>query len=232
MSSSPPTANFHPDGTLIIVSGPSGAGKTTLVNKVRDYFRSINHMLHFSVSHTTRPPRAGEVDGVNYHYVTGPVFDEMIAGGEFLEWAHVHGHRYGTARSEVEGRLAREQDVILDIDVQGARLISENAAIKPRSVSVFVIPQSFEELEKRIRDRGLNTESEIDLRLKKAYSEIETGFTFYDYVIINDNVEIAAECLRAAVIAKKLKTSSALEKLRERAMKFKEVHSGRITRGC
>jgi guanylate kinase len=232
MSSSSSTANFHPDGTLIIVSGPSGAGKTTLVNSVRDYFRSINHTLHFSVSHTTRAARAGEVDGVNYYYVSDEVFDRMVDRGEFLEWAHVHGHRYGTSRLEVEQRLARQQDVILDIDVQGAQLISENAAIKPRSVSVFVIPQTFEELEKRIRDRGLNTEFEIDMRLKKAYSEIEQGFTFYDYVIINDDVAIAAECLRAAIIAKKLKSSSALEKLRERAMKFKEVHSGRSTRGC
>jgi len=228
--SSSPTVNFHSDGTLIIVSGPSGAGKTTLVNMVSRYFGGLGHPLHFSISHTTREARAGETDGVEYHFTKRDAFEQMVARGEFLEWAHVHGQMYGTSLKEVQGRLESQQDVILDIDVQGAQKISEIADLKPRSVSVFVFPPSFEELERRIRSRGLNTDAQIDTRLRKAYSEIEQGFNFYDYVIINDDKEIAGDCLKAAIIAKKLKTSTALEKLRERAHRFKEEENGRIAR--
>ena len=192
--SSSPTVNFHSDGTLIIVSGPSGAGKTTLVNMVSRYFGGLGHPLHFSISHTTREARTGETDGVEYYFTKRDVFEQMVARGEFLEWAHVHGQMYGTSLKEVQGRLESQQDVILDIDVQGAQKISEIADLKPRSVSVFVFPPSFEELERRIRNRGLNTDAQIDTRLRKAYSEIEQGFNFYDYVIINDDKEIAGDC--------------------------------------
>lgn len=222
--SNSPTANFKPDGTLIIVSGPSGAGKTTLVNRVCDYFRALGSEIHFSVSHTTRSPRTGERDGVEYHFVTRDEFEKMAARGEFIEWAQVHGNLYGTARGEVERRLADHHDVILDIDVQGARLISENRDLKERSVSIFVFPPSFEALRRRLEERGLNSVDEIEFRLQKAESEIRQGLDFYDYVIINDDREIATDCLKAAVISKKLNTTSTKERLSRMASSFKEEH--------
>jgi guanylate kinase len=229
--SSSRTFNFRPDGTLIAVSGPSGAGKTTLVNAVCSYFGELGSQIHFSVSHTTRAPREGERDGVDYHYVTREEFEAMRERGEFIESAHVHGQLYGTSRHEVEERLRRGQDVILDIDVQGARLISENPDFKQRSVMVFVFPPTFDELRRRLEARGQNSAEEIESRLEKAEGEIAHGLDFYDYVIINDDLAIAVDCLRAAVIAKKLKTSSARERLRDAAKNFKEEHRAGITRG-
>jgi guanylate kinase len=228
--SSSPTVNFKPDGTLIIVSGPSGAGKTTLVNELCRFFEGLENPLHFSVSHTTRPPRTGEVDGVHYHFVDRDAFEEMVGRGEFIEHAHVHGHRYGTSRAEVERRLEENQDVILDIDVQGARIISENRNLKPRSVSVFVFPPSFDDLKDRLENRKQNSNDEIERRLQKAEAEILEGLSFYDYVIINDDLAAATECLKAAVIAKKLKTSYAMEKLKSMASTFKEENRAGIAR--
>jgi guanylate kinase len=218
--------NIRPSGTLIIVSGPSGAGKTTLVSRVREYFGALDNHLHFSVSHTTRDPREGEQDGVDYHFVSSETFLQMANHGEFLEWAHVHGHNYGTSVREVEIRLAMGQDVILDIDVQGARQIASNESLKPKSVSVFVFTRSFEDLEARIRDRGLNTEEQIQMRLAEARREVEHGIKFYDFVIINDDVEIAADCLKAAVIAKKLQSSGTRSMIRDLAHRFKEAQGG------
>jgi guanylate kinase len=218
------SSNFHSDGTLFIVSGPSGAGKTTLINRVREELAALRFHLYFSVSHTTRAPRAGEVEGVNYYYVTEPVFRRMADAGEFLEWAHVHANLYGTSRAEVQGRLLSGQDVILDIDYQGAKLIAVDPELKPRSLSIFIFPPSLDALEQRLRARGLNTDGEIELRLRKAVDEIDEGKEFYDYVIINDDVEIATECLKAAIVARKLKTKTALDALSEMAERFKEEH--------
>lgn len=229
--SSSPTHNFKPDGTLIIVSGPSGAGKTTLVRGVCDYFAALDNEIHFSVSHTTRPPRTGERDGIDYHFVDEATFKEMQGEGEFIECAHVHGRMYGTSRAEVEGRLLRNHDVILDIDVQGARLIHRDKELRARSVLVFVFPPTFDELRTRLESRNLNSQEEIERRLEKAEAEIADGLDFYDYVIINDKMEIAIDCLKAAVISKKLKTSAAQEKLRLMAMNFKEEHRAGSTRG-
>src|SRR5688572_2015339 len=162
------SSNFHSDGTLFIVSGPSGAGKTTLINRARQQLSPLGIELYFSVSHTTRRPRGGEIPGVSYHYVDEVEFARMVEAKEFLEWAHVHDHRYGTSRAEVTGRLRAGQDVILDIDYQGARQIDADPQLKPRSTSVFIFPPSLETLEARLRDRGLNTDAEIQLRLRKA----------------------------------------------------------------
>ncbi len=214
--------NISPSGTLIVVSGPSGAGKTTLVTLARKYFESLGNPLHFSVSHTTREPRTGETDGIDYHFVTRDAFLQMANHGEFIEWAHVHSHMYGTSVREVEARLAAGQDVILDIDVQGARQISSSDSLRPRSVSVFVFTPSFEELEARIRGRGLNTEEQIQMRLAEARREVEHGIQFYDYVIINDDVDIATDCLKAAIIARKLQSSGAKQTIRELAHRFRE----------
>jgi guanylate kinase len=225
------SSNFHPDGTLFIVSGPSGAGKTTLINAVRARLAAVKIELYFSVSHTTRRPRAGEHDGINYHYVTHETFRGMVARGEFLEWAHVHAHDYGTSKAEVVGRLLDGQDVILDIDYQGAKQIAEDKELESRSLSVFIFPPSLDVLEQRLHSRGLNSEDEIDLRLRKAIAEIDEGKGFYGYIIINDDLEIATECLKAAIIAKKLQTKTALDAIHKMAERFKEEdRNGRTAR--
>jgi guanylate kinase len=223
------SSNFHPDGTLFIVSGPSGAGKTTLINRVREQLEPLGITLYFSVSHTTRRPRAGENDGHNYHFVTRDAFRAMIDNGEFLEWAHVHEQLYGTSKYEVVSRLDRGQDVIVDIDFQGARQIAQDEHLNERSLNVFIFPPTLDVLEQRLRDRGLNTEQEIETRMQKAIDEIDAGKDFYDYVIINDDLPEATECLKAAVIAKKLQTKTALESIARMAERFREERDGRIT---
>ena len=225
------SSNFHSDGTLFIVSGPSGAGKTTLIDRVSERLRPLKIELYFSVSHTTRKPRAGELEGINYYYVTEERFRRMIDDGEFLEYAHVHANLYGTSRAEVLGRLGEGQDVILDIDYQGAKQIAEDPQLKPRSLSIFIFPPSLDVLERRLFNRGLNTNAEIDLRLRKAIDEINEGKDFYDYIIINDDLEVAAECLKAAIIAKKLQTKTALEAIGRMAERFKEEDRNGRTAG-
>lgn len=215
----------HPDGILFIVSGPSGAGKTSLIEKVRAELALRGHNLYFSVSHTTRVPRTNEVDGTNYYFVSHERFTQMVEQEEFIEWAHVHGQMYGTSRQEVLERLNQGEDVIVDIDVQGARIISREDGLRRHSLSVFVFPPSFEELERRLRSRGLNSEGDIQRRLEKASDEIEQGLNFYDYVIINDDLDVAAENLKAAIIARKLNTSSVIARLREMSRSFKEGRS-------
>ncbi|MBV8544988.1 MAG: guanylate kinase [Acidobacteria bacterium] len=225
------SSNFHPDGTLFIVSGPSGAGKTTLINRVREQLEPIGITLYFSVSHTTRRARTGEIDGISYHFVPTAQFESMAARGEFIEWAFVHEQRYGTSKAEVLDRLKSGKDVILDIDYQGARQIAVDPELKPRSLNIFIFPPSFDHLEQRLHDRGLNSEDEIQTRLQKAADEIDAGKEFYDYVIINDDLNVAAECLKAAIIAKKLQTKTALEAITAMAERLKEERDGRFARG-
>jgi guanylate kinase len=225
------SSNFHPDGTLFIVSGPSGAGKTTLINRVREQLAPIGINLYFSVSHTTRNPRSGEVEGRSYYFVSDDRFRQMVERGEFLEWAHVHAHRYGTSKVEVLTRLAQGIDVVLDIDYQGAKQIAGDPELASRSLNIFIFPPTIESLERRLVDRGLNTEAEIALRLQKALDEIDAGKEFYQYIIINDDLDEAAECLKAAIIAKKLQTKTALEAIHQMAERFREERDGRIARG-
>ncbi|HKS22956.1 MAG TPA: guanylate kinase [Thermoanaerobaculia bacterium] len=225
------SSNFHPDGTLFIVSGPSGAGKTTLINRVREQLEPLGIHLYFSVSHTTRAPRAGEEAGRSYHFVPRAEFEQMIARGEFIEYAFVHEQLYGTSRSEVHSRLRNGEDVILDIDYQGARQIATDPELSPRSLNIFIFPPSFEHLEQRLRDRGLNSEEEIHTRLQKAIDEINASKGFYHYVIINDDLTVATECLKATVIAKKLQTKTALDAIAAMAERLKEERDGRFTRG-
>ena len=225
------SSNFHSDGTLFIVSGPSGAGKTTLINAVRNELEPIGIKLYFSVSHTTRTARSGEIEGKSYYFVSHEKFRSMIDRGEFLEWAHVHEQLYGTSKAEVVGRLQRGEDVILDIDYQGAKQIAADRDLKERKLNVFIFPPSLDVLEKRLKDRGLNTDQEIDTRLRKAIDEIDAGNEFYDYVIINDNLKVATDCLKAAIIAKKLQTKTAIAAITRMAERFKEERDGKFARG-
>lgn len=225
------SSNFHPDGTLFIVSGPSGAGKTTLINRVQEQLEPIGIRLYFSVSHTTRKPRTGEIDGISYHFVAADRFAEMAERGEFIEWAFVHEQQYGTSKAEVLARLDRGEDVILDIDYQGARQVAADSDLKPRLLNIFIFPPSFDHLDRRLRDRGLNSEAEIQTRLQKAADEIDAGKEFYHYVIINDDLTVAVECLKAAIIAKKLQTKTALEAITAMAERLKGERDGRFARG-
>jgi guanylate kinase len=225
------SSNFHPDGTLFIVSGPSGAGKTTLINTAKEELELIGIKLYFSVSHTTRKPRAGEVNGRSYHFVSTEQFAAMAERGEFIEWAFVHEQQYGTSKAEVRARLQHGEDVVLDIDYQGAKQIAGDPELEARSLNIFIFPPSFEDLEQRLRQRGLNSEDEIQTRLQKAADEIDAGKEFYKYVIINDKLNVAAECLKAAIIARKLQTKTALEAITAMAERLREERDGRFARG-
>jgi guanylate kinase len=180
-------------GNLIIVSAPSGAGKTTLVAAV---IRRLEHVRP-SISFTARSQRTGETDGLDYHFVGPDEFDAMIARGEFLEWAEVHGNRYGTSRSVVEELLSSGMDVILTIDVQGA---ANARALYPEAITIFVLPPSYAALVDRLRGRGANATSDLRLRLLNGRSEIEQ-FRHFDYLVINDDLGLATEELTAIIVA-------------------------------
>lgn len=185
----------RPPGDLFIVSSPSGGGKTTLIRRL--IASPPGAPLHFSVSHTTRPKRAGERDGREYHFVSHETFRKMARRGAFLEHNLVHGHRYGTSRAEVLPRLARGEDVVLDIDVQGARDIRK---AHPKAVSIFIVPPNPKELEERLRRRGLDEAGAIATRLRTARSEVRKAQQF-QYVIVNDDLDSAALELESIVRA-------------------------------
>jgi guanylate kinase len=183
------------DFLLLIVSSPSGAGKTTLCNRLRGEFPG----LRFSVSHTTRKPRPTEVDGREYHFVSPAAFEEMVGARAFAEWAHVHGNFYGTSLGEIELARTSAHGVLFDIDHQGARQIK---ASLPEAVTVFILPPSLVELERRLRGRGTEDEPTTLRRLENAKGEIER-YAFFDYVIVNDDITRAYEELRAVVFAER-----------------------------
>ena len=185
-----------PQGTLFIVSAPSGAGKTSLV---RELIESLDG-IRVSVSHTTRAQRRGEVDGVNYHFVTIAEFEAMISQGEFFEYAQVFDNFYGTSRSAVEALLKAGQDVILEIDWQGAQQVREQV---PDSVSIFILPPSCDELERRLANRGTDAHATIARRMRDAVSEM-SHYDEYDYLVINDDFTTALRELQALVIAQRL----------------------------
>lgn len=182
-------------GTLYIISAPSGAGKTSLVKELIDSMADIR----VSVSHTTRPIRPGERDGVNYHFTTPPAFESMIEDDVFLEHALVFGNYYGTSREWVEQQLREGIDVILEIDWQGAQQVR---AKMPASVGVFILPPSREVLESRLRGRGQDSDEVIVRRLSEAVTEM-SHYAEYDYVVINDDFDTALADLRAIVRARR-----------------------------
>ena len=183
-------------GNLYVVAAPSGAGKTTLVRLLIEQEAGV----HLSVSFTTRPPRPGELDGRDYHFVDAAEFRAMIARQEFLEWAEVHGNFYGTSRKWITERLATGQDVLLEIDWQGARQVR---SAFPGTIGIFILPPSMEELTRRLTGRGTDSADVIAHRLAAAQAEMRHVGEF-DYVIINASLEQALDDLRAVVRASRL----------------------------
>jgi len=184
---------------LVVVSAPSGAGKTSLCEWA---VAAVPNLVH-SVSHTTRAPRPHEMDGRDYHFVDAATFRSMVTRGEFAEWAEVHGHLYGTARAVLDGYFAAEQDVILDIDTQGAAILRE---AHPAGVFVFVVPPSWDVLGRRLRQRHSESEEEIQRRLARAREELR-HYAEYQYVIVNDDFARAAEELKAVILAERRRSS-------------------------
>jgi len=184
---------------VYIVSAPSGSGKSTLVNEL---FKTVGN-LEFSISYTTRPPRGSEQSGKEYFFVSRPEFEAMIAADEFLEYAIYDGNHYGTARRFLHEAENRSNDLLLDIDVQGASKIKEKI---PEAVSIFILPPDREKLEWRLRSRGLDSEEVIRRRLDTARREIE-NYEKYDYILVNNLLEQSADQLRDIVLAERLRRS-------------------------
>lgn len=182
-------------GILFVISSPSGGGKGTLIRRLLDTVPGVS----YSVSWTTRDARPKEVDGLNYHFVSEEEFERMRASGGFLEWAVVHGHLYGTARSVVEQELNEGHDIVLEIDVQGAEAV--RAAFES-VVSIFIMPPSFEVLRARLSARMTERQEELELRLSNARGEVEQ-YRHFDYVVLNDEVERAAAQLSGIVLAER-----------------------------
>jgi guanylate kinase len=187
-------------GNLYVVAAPSGAGKSSLVKALLE----LDSRLQPSVSHTTRAPRGQEKHGREYFFVSQPEFDSMVATDAFVEWAHVHSHRYGTSKKAIEDRMAQGADVILEIDFQGAVQIKDVFA---NAICIFILPPSWEELRSRLERRGEDTPEVIDVRMKNAQLEVAQVAKF-DFVIINELFDRALFDLKAIVHSQRLKVSA------------------------
>lgn len=207
-------------GELFIVSAPSGAGKTTIIRRLMAGPLGQSESLVYSVSHTSRRAREGEVDGRDYHFVDVATFQRMAEEGEFLEWAEVHGEFKGTSRAGVLAALDSGCDVLLDIDVQGAEQLRQSSLA---AHSIFILPPSYEELERRLRGRGLDQAEAIARRLAVSLWEIER-YKNYDYVIINSDLERASDALAAIILEKQHR----LGRMKARVAGVVESFSGRL----
>lgn len=185
-------------GVLFVLSSPSGAGKTTISKKML----GVDPDIALSISATTRPPRPGEIDGRDYHFVDTEAFKKMAADGEFLEWAHVFGHRYGTPRARVEELLAAGKDVLFDIDWQGTQQVAQNA--RDDLVSVFILPPSTRALEERLKARAQDSAEVVAGRMAKAADEM-SHWAEYDYIVVNHNIEESVTQVRAILTAERLR---------------------------
>ena len=192
------------DGLYIVVSAPSGTGKTSIL---REVMKLCPNML-FSVSYTTRPPRLGERDGKDYYFISEEVFRERITQGEFAEWEENYGFLYGTSARTMKDFLEKGYDLVLDIEPRGAKKLKINY---PDGVFVFIVPPSIDELKKRLNRRGGESEQIVGKRMNKALDEIRE-MMWYDYIIINDRIEIAVDTLKSIYVAEKRK--------RERVVKY------------
>lgn len=184
-------------GSIVVISAPSGAGKTTLVKRLLASLPGLS----FSISHTTRAPRAGEKNGREYFFITPAKFRRMIAQGEFVEWARVYDHFYGTSWKQLRAAERMGKDILLDIDVQGHEQVKRRL---PEAVSIFVLPPSFRELERRLRKRHSDAPEVIQKRLAFARNEV-THWPKYDYLIVNEHLARATRDLRAVVVAARLR---------------------------
>ena len=192
--------------TVIVMSAPSGAGKSTVLERV---LREVEG-LRFSVSHTTRPPRAGEVEGVHYRFVSREAFKALKREGRLLEWARVHAHLYGTTRAEFDAARRDGVDVLLDLDVQGAAQV--RAAIHD-AVRIFLLPPSYEDLERRLRGRGQDDAEAIRRRLERAAEEVIL-YREYDYVVVNDDLDTCVAAVKSIIAAARCRTSRVEERAR------------------
>jgi len=199
-------------GMLIVVSSPSGGGKGTLIDRVLKTVPGVS----YSVSYTTRAPRGTEQDGREYFFVTTATFEEMIERGEFLEWANVYGYLYGTSRAQVERELAGGQDIILEIDVQGAASIREKL---DDAISIFILPPSFELLRQRLVTRGTDSPADLERRLRGAPGEVEQ-YKNFQYVILNDDINRASQQLSAVIYAERARRERQELRLRDSLMDF------------
>ena len=202
-------------GNLIIISAPSGSGKTTVVHGVLVEVEGLT----FSVSYTTREPRVSEVHGRDYFFVDSATFRNMQAEGEFLEWAVVHGQLKGTSRSLVEAEQAKGLDVMLEIDVQGALQVK---AIIPRAILIYLLPPSYESMERRLRLRNTDREDEIRRRLVRARDEIRFCEQ-YDYVVINDDLRLAVDEVKRIVLSSRCRVANNLSTIRKISRTFEEI---------
>jgi guanylate kinase len=184
-------------GILYVISAPSGTGKTEVTRRLLALFPKLRK----SVSCTTRPMRSGERDGIDYHFLERGQFEELQRRGAFIEWAEVHGNRYGTTRAQVDRELGAGNDIIFDIDYQGARQIR---AFYPGAVSILLLPPSMKELEDRLRGRGTDAEETIQLRLSNAKGEL-AQYQIFDYLVVNDDLEQTMEILRSIVRSERYK---------------------------
>ena len=200
-------------GNLFVVVAPSGAGKTSLVNAMLERERNV----HLSISHTTRPPRAGEEHGKAYHFIDRPTFEAMIAAGDFLEHADVYGNYYGTSRRWIEQQLQGDHDVLLEIDWQGAAQVRR---LFPTMVGIFILPPSLSELRRRLTARGKDAPEVIERRMASAREEISHVLEF-EYIIVNESFDVALADLMAVVRAARLSRERQQERLTKLKDEFK-----------
>ena len=194
-------------GVLIVVSGPSGTGKGTVCTELL----TQTPELAYSISATTRKPRTGEIDGQNYYFLDKATFEKMIGDGGFLEYANVYGNYYGTPLGKIEERLAAGEDILLEIDTQGALNVMKKC---PEGLFIFLLPPSIGELERRIRGRGSETEDSLGKRLGAAKAEIAIGKK-YDYIVVNDTVKNAVKHIKSIMIAEHCRVSRNEDKIEE-----------------
>ena len=200
-------------GTLFVVSSPSGGGKGTIIRHVLDVVENLS----YSVSYTTRAPRQGEVDGREYFFISRETFDEMVVAREFLEWACVHGNFYGTSKKQIMEETAAGSDIILEVDVQGAASVRQ---LLMDSVSIFILPPSYEVLRQRLIRRGTDSPEELEVRLRNAPVELKQ-YSAFDYVIINDEIDRASAQLASIIYAERARCMRQEPLVREVIQKFK-----------
>ena len=200
-------------GNLFVISAPSGSGKTTLVRRLVDTLDDVQ----FSISFTTRSVRGSERDGVDYHFIAEEDFRLKIEDGEFLEWAEVHGNLYGTSKIETEKFRAGGEDILMDVDVQGAAQVRK---AQPDAVTLFIMPPSFAVLEERLRGRRQDSDEVFEGRLNEARHEIH-HYKDYDYVLVNDSVERTSELFKAIVLAERMRPHLLQDRIRPIIDSFK-----------